>query len=213
MKLVLSLLLVVSCAKEASMVKNVGTEVVQGTINTAKAATNTHGTHETQGHHGAIDLGASTIKWQGTKKIGDKHFGSLKLKSANLKMEGNTIVGGVIIVDMTSLSVEDIDMSQGAGKLTGHLKGDDFFSVEKYPTAKLVIKAMDESKGSGELEIKGVKKPITFTYSKNEGSFKGQMVFNRTDYGVKYGSGSFFSDLGDKVINDNVDIDFNIVLK
>ena len=52
-------------------------------------------------------------------------------------------------------------------RLEGHLKSDDFFGVEKFPIAKLVVTGstpFDKGTGvvSGTLTIKGVTNPIEF---------------------------------------------------
>ena len=123
-------------------------------------------------------------------------------------------------VDMTTLTVEDIS-GQGADRLKGHLLSDDFFSVEKHKTATFVsTKIAPNGKPggfsvTGDLTIKGITKPITFDATvKNEG---GKIVgtsaikVDRTNYDIKYRSGKFFQDLGDKAIYDEFDLEVSLV--
>ena len=66
---------------------------------------------------------------------------------------------------------------------------------------------------SGLLTIKGITKPFSFPTQLKDGKYVGKTTFDRTQYGVIYKSGNFFQDLGDKVINDDVEISFEIALK
>lgn len=104
----------------------------------------------------------------------------------------------------------------------GHLKSEDFFGVEKYPVSKLVISGSTSFvKGSavvkGNLTIKGISNPVEFkaTYQKkDDGSwFFGNIVIDRTKYNVRYGSGSFFDNLGDKTIYDEFKIKVALLVR
>ena len=115
---------------------------------------------------------------------------------------------------MTSIVVTDLT-GEYKGKLEGHLKADDFFGVAKHKKAKLKIKDVQFGKGGhydvfAELTIKGITKPISFkadvTNSDKAATAKAKIVFNRTDFGIKYKSGKFFKSLGDKLIYDEVEL-------
>ena len=79
-----------------------------------------------------LDVSASNIKWIGSQISGKSHFGSLKFKTGNITIKNDVIESGVFVVDMTSLSVEDLE-GRGKKSLEGHLNSDDFFSVESFP--------------------------------------------------------------------------------
>jgi polyisoprenoid-binding protein YceI len=107
-------------------------------------------------------------------------------------------------------------------KLVGHLKSDDFFGVEKFPTSKLVItESTPFDKGTatvkGTLTIKGVTNPVEFKAAyqkKDDGTwFFANIVIDRTKYNVRYGSGSFFDNLGDKTIYDEFKLKVSLVVK
>lgn len=80
----------------------------------------------------------SNIRWYGEELTGVTHFGNLSFKEAQIKIQDGVISSGKFVVDMTSLTVEDLS-GVGKAKLTAHLKSDDFFSTEKHPEALLTI--------------------------------------------------------------------------
>ena len=151
------------------------------------------------------DAEKTSLNWLGEKVTGE-HKGTIKLQSGWLTMKENKITGGEFVIDMTTIKDADND-----DRLTGHLKSEDFFGVEKFPTSKIVVKGSDSfDKGSavvkGDLTIKGISNPIEFRASvqkKNDGTyFFANIIIDRTKYNIRYGSGSFFENLGDKTIYD-----------
>ena len=160
-----------------------------------------------------IDATQSVIKWKGSKITGSNHFGKISAKSSEFTLENGKIVSGRLVLDMNSLTVEDIETEKYATKFLNHMKSDDFFEVEKYPTTTLEITKVEGNQMSGRLTIKGITKPFTFPTQYKDGKYVGKATFDRTQFGVIYKSGNYFQDLGDKVINDDVEISFEIVLK
>lgn len=166
----------------------------------------------------------TVIHWVG-KKVTGQHSGFLSLASGYLSLDNGNLIGGAFKIDMTSITVTDLKDAKMNGALTGHLKSEDFFSVEKHPLANFEItevKKLDKKGANGEnykitgdLTIKGIKNSITFdakvTIKGHDVTAQANLSIDRTKWNVKYGSGSFFDDLGDKMIYD--DIDLNIVLK
>ena len=154
-----------------------------------------------------LHLQASNLQWEAKKVVGAAHQGTLTFSSGEFTYKNNELV-----VDMNTLTVTDEGMdAKGKAKLEEHLKSDDFFAVKKFPTATLVLKKVTKTqagyKAEGDLTIKGITKPITVELLRTavEG-FASTVIINRTQYDVKYGSGSFFSNLGDKAIEDNFTI-------
>jgi len=156
-----------------------------------------------------VDASKSTINWVG-KKVTGSHEGTIALKEGTLIFKGKKLVGGNFTVDMTSINTTDLD-GKGKANLDGHLKSDDFFGVEKFPTATLVIKSLGE-KGNGvytvtaDLTIKGKTESIKFDLTVAANSASTTLKVDRTKYDIKYGSGSFFDGLGDKAIYDEFDL-------
>lgn len=158
-----------------------------------------------------VDLKKSTLKWEGTKVTG-KHFGKISLKSASVDMKGDKLTGGEFVVDMNSFTTEDLE-GEWATKLIGHLKSKDFFVVEKYPTAKLVIKSVVGKVATADLTIKDKTNEVKFDIKKIGKTYTGVLKFDRTKFGMVYGSGDFFKGLGDKMIHNDVTVDFKFVVK
>ncbi len=168
-----------------------------------------------------VDTSASNIAWTGYKVTGS-HTGNVKVKSGKLTYDGGKLTGGSFEIDMNSMSCTDLT-GEGAGKLVGHLKSDDFFGTATYPTAKFVITRAiaTDSKGNykivGNLTIKNTTKEVKFNANATEtsGELKasGKLTVDRSDYDVRYGSGSFFDNLGDKTIYDEFELNFAIVAK
>ena len=156
-----------------------------------------------------IDVKESKITWKGEKVTGS-HEGTIDLKSGYLNVEDEKILGGEFVIDMTSLQSTDLE-GESKGKLEGHLKSDDFFGVANHPEAKLIITKASKKSGNtygivGDLTIKGITNPVTFDMVYNGKSANANLIIDRTKYNVRYGSGSFFDNLGDKTIYDEFKI-------
>lgn len=142
-------------------------------------------------------------------------MGTINLKEGTLIFKGNALKGGSFIVDMNTIVTTDLE-GDYKNQLEGHLRSEDFFGVEKFKTAFLVFKKIkstvkDQYIVTADLTIKGITKPITCTIAVKGNSAKTVLNVDRTKYGIKYGSGSFFSDLGDKTISDEFILDVNLV--
>ncbi|MGY5851770.1 YceI family protein [Salegentibacter sp. F14] len=156
-----------------------------------------------------IDIESSEITWRGEKVTGF-HTGTVALKEGHFIMEDNELKGGEFIIDMSSIKVTDLK-GENKDKLEGHLKSDDFFGIKTYPQAKLVItSAAKKNDGTygvvADLTIKEDTHPVTFDLEWNENSASTELSIDRSKYNVRYGSGSFFDDLGDKTIYDNFEM-------
>ncbi len=151
----------------------------------------------------------STVTWKGYKVTGS-HYGTINLQSGSLSFDGDKLVGGEFVVDMSSLISTDLE-GEYKGKLEGHLKSDDFFGVANHPTSSLVftnVKANGKNsyEVTGDLTIKGITKAVTFDVSVYGSKATATMKVDRSEYDVRYGSGSFFDNLGDKTIYDEFDL-------
>tara|TARA_R110002020_G_scaffold445961_1_gene658051 strand:- start:135310 stop:135888 length:579 start_codon:yes stop_codon:yes gene_type:complete len=156
-----------------------------------------------------VKIPESTVTWKGYKVTGS-HTGTIDLKEGSLEFEGDKLIGGEFVVDMTSLVSTDLE-GDSKGKLEGHLKSDDFFGVESNPTSKLVftsVKATGKNsyEVKGDLTIKGKTNPVTFDVSVYGSKATATLKVDRSKFDVKYGSGSFFDNLGDKTIYDEFDL-------
>jgi len=166
-----------------------------------------------------VDKAASKVKWE-AKKVTGQHNGSILFANGSIVGTGNKISGGTFVIDMKTIADEDIADAGMKAKLMGHLASDDFFSIEKFPESKMEIKKVTAVSGNDfkflvDLTIKGITKPIEFTAKVTATGDKltadGVITVNRTLFGIKYGSGSFFQGLGDKVIYDDFTLAFSVV--
>lgn len=172
-----------------------------------------------------VNTSASSVEWVG-KKIGGQHNGNIKISSSDLVLKDGVLNGGKVIIDMTSITNADLE-GEWNQKLVGHLKSDDFFSVEKFKTAEFVIKKAtpiaNAKEGeanytiSGDLTIKGITNPIEFpaaiTVKNNSFVAIGEAKVDRSKFDVRYGSTSFFDNLGDKAIDNDFFIKFKLAAK
>lgn len=148
----------------------------------------------------------SEIVWVG-KKIGGKHTGNIQLKSGEFKTKKDVVISGHFIIDMTSITNTDLKDEKYNKKLVDHLKSDDFFAVTKFPLAsfKITNKAKfinNEAKITGDITIKGITKPISFNVIRSSDKYTATLKIDRSMFNVRYGSNSFFDNLGNKVIDD-----------
>ena len=168
-----------------------------------------------------VDASKSELTWTG-KKVTGEHTGKIALKEGTVTMDGAKLTGGKFVADLTSITNTDLTDKEYNGKLIGHLKSEDFFGVEKHPTATFVVtKAVAKSAGTydvtGNLTIKGITKPVTFPVTVKPtatgADITGKLVVDRSKYDIKYNSKSFFdaAALGDKMINDDFTIDVKLV--
>ena len=160
-----------------------------------------------------VDVTKSNIHWLGEKVTGF-HEGNLSLKSGSLTMNEGNVTGGRFVVDMNSMTCTDLE-GEYAGKLIGHLKSDDFFSVDKHPEATLTFTAV-ENKGNGvfavtgDFTIKGKTNPEQFDLVVDENGATAKVVIDRSKYDVRYGSNTFFDNLGDKAIYNDFKLDVTL---
>lgn len=163
-----------------------------------------------------INLNHSVVKWTGNK-IGGSHNGEIKIKNGFFELKGDNLTNGMIVIDMNSITNTDLKDEGYNQKLVGHLKSDDFFGVDKFPEATFQSnKAGNFTNGkatvSGVLTIKGKSETISFDVIKKDKTYTTQIKVDRSKFDVRYGSDSFFDNLGDKAIDDIFILDIHIVL-
>jgi len=161
-----------------------------------------------------VTITESSIIWKGKKVIGSSHNGTIDLKEGYFEFENDALVGGHFEIDMTSITNNDLE-GKYRTKLEGHLKSDDFFSVEKHPTASFKINEVKRSDSSysitGDMTIKGITNSVSFDLIMKGSTSTANIEIDRSKFDVRYGSGSFFDDLGDKTISDTIEL--NVTLK
>lgn len=160
-----------------------------------------------------IDVRDSRVLWKG-RKITGSHTGKIELKDGQFSLEDGELTGGEFVMDMKSITVTDLS-GDSKDQLEGHLKNDDFFGVDQHPTSRLVFTSVEKKDSNsygvvGDLTIKNETHPVIFDLELNENSASTKLNIDRSKYNVRYGSGRFFSNLGNNTIHDNFELEVNL---
>jgi polyisoprenoid-binding protein YceI len=166
-----------------------------------------------------VDTEKSTVSWL-AKKVTGQHNGTVKIKAGELAFSKGVLKKGSFVIDMNTIVNEDLKDADYNAKLIGHLKSEDFFSVEKFPEATFIISSVT-ARGKvtyiikGNLTIKGITQPIEFpaTVQIIKGIVTGvaNIKIDRTKFNIRYGSKKFFESIGDKAINDEFELTIKLV--
>ena len=158
-----------------------------------------------------VDATASQINWTGYAEVGSwAPTGTIRLTKGQLTQSGNQITSAMLTMDMTTVEHENKQMQS-------HLRGEAFFDVAHFPEATFILRSLAGPTATGQLTIKGITKTITFpvVVSQISGGLrvKGKAVVDRTQFGVRYNSTSFFTDLGDQAIKNEFALAFDLLAK
>lgn len=165
-----------------------------------------------------VNTATSSVEWIAEKVTGS-HNGNVQIKEGKIVVLNGTIVSGILVLDMNTIKVMDIESEKMNEKLKSHLYSSDFFGVKKHPTATLKINKVITNDGNnhiiyGDLTIKDITEkieiPATILKEKNKIVAVGETKIDRTKFDIQYGSGSFFDNLGDKAINNEFTIKFKV---
>lgn len=160
-----------------------------------------------------VEVGKSSIDWVGRKVVG-AHHGSVAIKEGAFMIKGDQIISGRVIINMETIKVLDITDPTTNFQLAGHLASYDFFYSDHYPEAVFEITSVSGSQINGYLTIKHITHPLNFDAHINnkEGilTASGKIVVDRTKYDMKFKSGNFFMDLGERLIYNEFDLNVNI---
>jgi polyisoprenoid-binding protein YceI len=148
-----------------------------------------------------VNAQKSKVDWVGSKKS-DFHTGYFPVKSGAVQVDGGKLVGGSFVIDVAGLKVTD---EGGGAKLQGHLSSGDFFDISKFGEATFTINKVDYINADratikGDLSLKGIKAPVTFTAIIRNADDKGFFAeaffpFDRTVFGINYGVGMVDKDV------------------
>ncbi|SNR48318.1 YceI family protein [Flavobacterium sp. ov086] len=160
----------------------------------------------------------SNVEWTG-KKVTGAHNGTIGIKEGNFILNGGKVKGGNIVINTSTIKILDITDPATNEQFAGHLASDDFFSIEKFPTATFDILSVKEVSSDtyyleGNLTIKDISHVVGFEANveniENAITLSGKLVIDRTKYDIRFRSGNFFKDLGDTLIYNDFELDFNI---
>ncbi len=171
-----------------------------------------------------IDCKASRVEWAG-RNIVKKHYGTIGVSGGEIVVKDGLVTGGTIAIDMQSIRDIDLTDKEENSLLIRHLKSDDFFDVERFPSAVfkmvecgLLVGATPGSPNhfiKGELTIKGVTRELAvpaIIAPGDDGSVKAHACFDidRTEWNVFYGSGKLFERLGMHLVHDTITLEMFI---
>jgi len=189
--------------------------------NEKTASTNTNEKVKAKGSAFNVNTKESSINWL-AKKVTGSHTGTINISSGELIIDNGKLTGGKFDIDFKTIAVLELDDAEMNKKLTNHLISEDFFSAEKYPIGKFEISSVSEITNAasgnnydikGNMTIKGITKEISFPAKLNvdnkKANAEASIELDRTEWDIKFRSGKFFENLGDKLIYDK----FNLVVK
>ena len=174
-----------------------------------------------------IDTDKSRIEWMGRNLL-STHHGTLKLLGGEIELRSAHPTRGEFTVDMNSIENSDIADAEVRKVLIHHLKSDDFFLVERFPTARFALGSLTPRSNvppgnpncdvKGTLTIKDVTREIWFPAIiaiTPEGTIgaDAHLDVDRTQWNVLYGSGKFFEKLGKHLVNDTISLVLKLVTK
>lgn len=193
------------------------TETVESTAQTSgshdddSAGHDAEGSADHDGHdHGEGDAHASgafalsgsntQVLFTGTKKSGDSHSGGFKSLTGEIALVEDGIGAIQVVIETASLFSD-------ADRLTGHLKNEDFFSVNEFPELKFESSKID---GEGDVTVTGtltmhgqtaeISFPATVSVADGNVSLSAEFKVDRTKFGMNY------TGKPDDPINADVDI-------
>ncbi|MEM9326519.1 MAG: YceI family protein [Bacteroidota bacterium] len=164
-----------------------------------------------------VETGQSQVIWK-ARKVTGAHEGTVSVQSGSFRVEDEKLVGGSFVIDMRTINVTDLS-GESKGKLEGHLKSPDFFSVQDFGTASFVITKVtpqgDQHKIDGVMVVKNIAQDVSFVadvkMEKGQVMATADIKLDRSKFDVRYGSGSFFDNLGDNLIYDEFDLSISLV--
>jgi len=174
-----------------------------------------------------IDIEKSTLEWIG-RNLNKRHYGSIAVQAGELVIAGGKLSAGTIVLDMTAISCLDLQDPGWRDMLIQHLISDDFFAVDRYPTASFRLNGWEaQAEASpeapqgivtGELTIRDVTRPISFPATvalQQDGSIQAHAAFDidRTLWNVCYGSCRLFEHLGMHLVHDMISLELFVVAR
>ncbi len=182
---------------------------------------------ETQDGTYQVDVEKSRVEWIG-RNLNNRHFGRIDIQAGELVIRGGVVSEGSIVLDMSSITNLDVQDPDWRDLLISHLKSEDFFAVERFPSASFRLTGWEWQEGAspgtpngivtGDLTIRDVVRPITFPATmapQADGGIKAHAAFDldRTLWNVCYGSGKLFERLGMHLVHDIISLELFILAR
>jgi polyisoprenoid-binding protein YceI len=172
---------------------------------------------------GSYEVEAGTlVEWEGKKPLLDNYLdsGTLAFKSGDFVVDAEGNLTGTFVLDMETIMGLKTGNGEESEGLTNHLKSADWFDVENFPEATFVITGFEKVDDmntfliTGDLTMRDLTNEVVFESSllNDDNSLRivGEAIVDRSAYGIEFNSGSFFEDLGNNLIADEMTIRFDI---
>jgi polyisoprenoid-binding protein YceI len=165
-----------------------------------------------------VDVETSVVRWTG-RNLFNHHQGTVKLAGGRIEVQNGALKAASFTLDMNRIVCEDLVDTAYNALLIRHLRDDDFFAVDRFPTAEFVCERAEPlpacTPGTpnytlhGAMKLRGVTQPLSFPAviaAADADHLTGQAQFelDRTQFGSHYGSGKLFAFLGKHVVNDHI---------
>lgn len=165
-----------------------------------------------------VDPVGSVVRWTG-RNLFNHHSGTLKPAAGEFGFSENRLVRGRVVLDMNTIACEDLADPEISAILIRHLRDGDFFLVDRFPSAEVVVREAEAIRGStvgtpnwevrADVTLRGVTRPLKYPVliaaaSPTRLTVQAQVELDRTAFGSIYGSGRFFRFLGKHAVNDQV---------
>jgi len=184
-----------------------------------KEKNNASASSVSRGQKYMIDTKQSVVIWKGSMLLGSNFIGDVYISKGELMIENGQLVGGTVEVDMNTIEFEDKKRPDGP---INHLKSPDLFDVKKFPVStfaitKVATVSSKTIKVTGNLTIKGITRAVNFPAKMEvkDGIVQvyGEMIIDRTDWGIRYSSGKFYDFGANQIISDDIKFHMKIVAK
>jgi len=164
-----------------------------------------------------VDKMHSGLKFSVSHLVISEVDGSFKIFDGNMVATKDDFSDAKInfTVDVNSINTDNASRD-------GHLKSDDFFNAEKFPSMTFVSTSFKKKSGSmyelvGNLTIRDVTKKVTFAvkyggttkdpYGNTKAGFKATGIVNRLQYGLKWNT---LTEAGGAVVGSDIDFTVNL---
>jgi len=174
-----------------------------------------------------IDAENSRLEWIG-RNLNNRHYGRIAVQGGELSIAGGRLSSGSIVLDMNTIENLDLQDPTWRDMLIRHLKSDDFFAVERFPTASFTLTGWEAQEGAspeapngivaGNLSVRDVTRPISFpaiVAPQQDGGIKAHAAFDidRTLWNVCYGSCRLFERLGMHLVHDIISLELFVLAR
>ncbi|GAC1493855.1 MAG: YceI family protein [Pseudarthrobacter sp.] len=168
----------------------------------------TTGTWTLDNSHSEIGF---TVRHAGISKV----RGQFKDAAATLDLAENVVDSKV------SATIQTASFDSGDANRDGHVRGEDFFDVEKFPEISFVsnglVPAGDSYELTGDLTIKGVTRPVTLEtefngvavdpFGMTRAGVSAETTISRKDFGMTFNAAL---ETGGVLVSDKIGLEFDV---